>query len=128
MIPEKTAVNCRTRKEARKILALFDKMGVERINGEPCASLKNIQAYAAETCYTPKGYRGAFEYGYTSSYQEDGYTILTADEFLQKYKPNPYQSICREIYDQMKEGNPAIISKETIYGKKLIELFETTTK
>lgn len=81
-LKENEVVHCRTEKEANKVLKIADKCGKSWKSGTKYLTNISWSTYKKDTCYNINS--GC--YSFVFAYEEIGYTIITAKEFIKRHK------------------------------------------
>ena len=83
-LTERTAIHCPTEELANKVLGIADKMGYKWANTLSLLDHNNYHKYKEKTCYRiVKG-----EYCYLEYFEQENYTIITAEDFIKQYGSN----------------------------------------
>ena len=98
----KTAINCKTKEEFIKVLEIFDKKGWRWGGGDkPLDKIYYWDEYKEETCI---GYKNYFEYSPKEWYLEEGWKIISFEEFLEiENIPTPEEIARQEMILNFKE-------------------------
>ena len=76
IMQENVVVHCKTKEEAKELLAWADGQGMRWCNGGSYLNINEYSMYGDQTCYCLK----AGEFGKYNSIKASGYTIYTIEE------------------------------------------------